>query len=103
MTTRTADATVQEIADDLHDLRTLIVRLGNETVDATLDAWRARIDNLAVQADLARLDGRDDVRTALDEADRVWRWTRDRLVARRGDPSAAGDALLEGVRAAART
>jgi hypothetical protein len=100
MTTRTADPTMQQIADDLHDLRLQLVRLGNETVDATLDAWRARIDSLVVQADLARLDGRDEVRASLEEADRVWRWTRDRLLVRRGADAAAGEALVEGVRAA---
>jgi hypothetical protein len=100
MATRTAEATMQQMREDLHELRTLMVRLGNETVDATLDAWRARIDNLVVQADLARLDGRDEVDAALAEADRVWRWTRDRLLARRGDQTQAGEALLEGIRAA---
>jgi hypothetical protein len=99
MTASTTETTVEQIADELRVLRAQFVRLGNETVDATLDAWRARIDNLALQADLARLDGRDEVRAALAEADRVWRWTRDRLVARRTS-AAAGEALLEGVRAA---
>jgi hypothetical protein len=99
MTTPTAELTVQQIADDLHDLRVQFVRLGNETIDATLDAWRARIDSLVVQADLARLDGRDEVRASLDEADRVWRWTRDRLLARRSG-AGAGEAMLEGIRAA---
>jgi hypothetical protein len=99
-TTTARSETVEQLTAELREVRALLVQLGHETVEATLSAWRARLDNLVVQADLARLDGRDDVRASVDRAEQVWQHTRDRLRSGSEERAEAGEALLVGVGAA---
>jgi hypothetical protein len=94
------DETLDAVRAEVRELRSLLTRLGRETVGSTLDAWRARIDNLWVQADLARMEGRDEVRASIEEADRVWQTTRERLAIVSDEAGDVGGALVEGLRAA---
>ncbi len=94
------DGTMEEVRAEVRELRTLLARLGRETVGSTLDAWRARIDNLWVQADLARMEGRDEVRASIDDADRLWHRTRERMEVVSDEAGGVGAAMIEGLKAA---
>lgn len=56
-----------------------------ETLDRTLDHWRARIDELKVQVDLATLDAREDLSKRLEVTENVYLAIRSRLSDARGD------------------
>ena len=50
-----------------------------EQMGQTLDEWRAKIDELMVQLDLANLDIRDEIRKRLDTTQNVYLAARSRL------------------------
>lgn len=54
-------------------------RLGRETVQARLDAWRARIEELRIKAHLAGLDARDEASAPIARLDARFERARDRL------------------------
>jgi len=56
-----------------------------EKLDRSLDQWRARIDELKVQADLATLDIREDVAKRLEVTENVYLAVRSRLSDARHD------------------
>ena len=58
---------------------------GAETLSRTLDGWRARIDDLLVQVDLAGMEIRDRVRKDIDITENVYLAARSRLSDARGD------------------
>src|SRR5665213_2368365 len=68
-----------------------------ERFTQTLDAWRARIDELAVQVDLASLDVRDDLRRRLEVTENVYLATRSRLSDARQDAKTNVAGILRGV------
>ena len=68
MSERTSDQTETETA------HAVIERLRH-----TLDEWRARIDELGVQLDLAALDVRDEIRKRMEITENVYLATRSRL------------------------
>jgi hypothetical protein len=98
--TITRDETLAELRAEVRELRALLVRLGHETMRSMLEAWRARIDNLWVQADLGRMEVRDEVRAALTDADRAWQTSRDRLLGAAAETGDVRDALVEGLESA---
>lgn len=98
--TVTRDETLAELRAEVRELQATLVRLGQETVRSTLDAWRARLDNLRVQVDLARMEGRDEVREALEQAESVWRASRERLLAMVAETGDVRDAVTEGLESA---
>ncbi len=55
------------------------VRSMAEKMDRTLDQWRARIDELKVQVDLATLDVREDLTKRLEVTENVYLAVRSRL------------------------
>ena len=91
---------VDELKQKVRELEDLIVALGRETTDAILEAWKARIDGLRVQADLGRMEMRDETAGSVDEAEAVWRSARARLEALSDEASDVGTALIEGMRSA---
>ena len=91
---------VEELKEKVRELEDLIVALGRETTDAILEAWKARIDGLRVQADLGRMEMRDETAGSVDEAEAVWRSARARLEALSDEASDVGAALIEGMRSA---
>lgn len=70
---------VDELKQKIRELEDLLVQLGRESTDGILEAWRARIDALRVQADLGRMEVRDDTARPLDAADAAWHAARARL------------------------
>lgn len=94
------DATLEEVRQEVQELRDLLVQLGRETVEATLEAWRARVDNLRVQASLGRMDARDDVETSIEEAESTLGVVRRRLGALLDEADDVRGALVEGLRSA---
>jgi hypothetical protein len=56
-----------------------------ERISRTLDDWRARIDELVVQLDLANLDLRDDVRKNADAIQSAYLAAHSKLSDARGD------------------
>lgn len=73
-------------ADAMLDVRAHLERLevkaaqaGREATQARLDAWRARIEQLRVQAHLAGLDARDDLIAPIERLDARMDHVRDRL------------------------
>jgi hypothetical protein len=56
-----------------------------EKLDRTLDRWRARIDELKVQGDLASLDVREDAATHLEVAENIYLAVRSHLSDARHD------------------
>ena len=91
---------VEELKEKVRELEDLIGALGRETTDAVLEAWKARIDGLRVQADLGRMEMRDETAGSVDEAEAVWRSARARLEALSDEASDVGAALIEGMRSA---
>ena len=56
-----------------------------ERISRALDQWRARIDQLIVQLDLANLDLRDEVRKNLDATQNAYLAAHSKLADARGD------------------
>lgn len=94
------DATLEEVKQEVQELRGLLVQLGRETVEATLEAWRARVDNLRVQARLGRMDAHDDVEASIEEAETTLGAVRRRLGALLDEADDVRGALVEGLRSA---
>ncbi len=94
------DATLEEVKQEVHELRGLLVQLGRETVEAMLEAWRARVDNLRVQATLGRMDAHDDVEASIEEAESTLGGVRRRLGALLDEAGDVRGALVEGLRSA---
>jgi hypothetical protein len=92
--------TVEQLRADVREAEELLVELGRDTVRATLDAWRARIDNLRIQVELGRMDVDDEVSDSIGGAESVWATARDRLTAASLEASDVRVALTEGLRAA---
>jgi len=99
-TTMSRVETIDEVKAEVRELRVLLVQLGRETVEALLDAWRARLDNLRVQVDLAEMDGRDEVDHAVRRADETLRAVRARLDSGSGATDDVREILREGVASA---
>ena len=59
-----------------------------EQMSRTLDEWRARIDGLLVQVDLASLDVRDELRQHVHIIENVYLAAKSQLVAIREDVTA---------------
>jgi len=91
---------VEQLRHDVREFEELLVELGRETVRATLDAWRARIDNLRLQVDLGRMEADDEVTASIGSAESVWATARDRLTAASLEASDVRVALSEGLQAA---
>lgn len=91
---------VEELKQKVRELEDLIVQLGRETTDAILEAWKARIDALRVQADLGRMEMRDETAGSVDAAEAAWHTARARLDALSDEASDVGTALIEGMRSA---
>jgi hypothetical protein len=92
--------TIEQLRRDVREFEELLVELGRETVQATLDAWRARIDNLRLQVELGRMDVDDEVTESIGSAESVWATARDRLSAASLEAADVRDALSEGLRSA---
>jgi hypothetical protein len=66
-------------------------------ISRSLDEWRGRIDELIVQADLASLEIRDEVRKRLDITENVYLAARSRLSNARRDAESNVDSLHRGM------
>ncbi len=91
---------VEELTQKVRELEELIIELGRESADATLEVWKARIDALKVQADLGRMDLRDDTAGPLDAAEAAWSGARARMESLTSEATDVGTALIEGLRSA---
>ena len=92
--------TLDELKAKVRELEHLVVELGRETLDATVEAGRARIDVLRVQADLGRMDVRDDANEQFSDVENVLQAVRQRFNALTSESADVGAALLEGLRSA---
>ena len=92
--------TVEQLRHDVREVEELLVELGRETVQATLDAWRARIDNLRLQVELGRMEADDEIGASIGGAESAWSTARDRLEAASLEASDVRVVLSEGLRAA---
>ena len=68
-----------------------------ETLDRTLDRWRARIDELKVQVDLATLDVRQDVAKRIEVTENVFLAIRSRLSDAADDTGKTASTLRQSV------
>ncbi len=91
---------VEELTQKVRELEELIIQLGRESTDAILEVWKARIDALRVQADLGRMELRDDTAGPLDAAEAAWSGARTRLDSLTSEATDVGTALIEGLRSA---
>jgi hypothetical protein len=66
-------------------------------IGRTLDEWRARIDELVVQLDLANLDLRDEVRKSVDATQNAYLAAHSKLSDARADVSSSLNTLQEGI------
>ena len=62
-----------------------------------LDTWRAKIDQLMVQLDLANLDAREEIRARIDGAQNAYLAARSRLAEVGPDSGAGLTALRQGI------
>ncbi len=100
MSDTTTEETVEALRTKVRELEELLIQLGRETVDAVVDAARARIDTLRVRADLGRMDARDEVSAELADVDQLLRTAEQRAEGLTAESSDVGAALVEGVRSA---
>jgi hypothetical protein len=63
----------------------------------SLDVWRAKIDQLMVQLDLANLDAREEIRASIDAAQNAYLAARSRLAEVGHDSGAGLTALRQGI------
>lgn len=68
-----------------------------ELLAHALDEWRARIDQLLVQVDLASLDIRDGVRKSIDTTENLYLTARLALSDARNDAGASLDSVRKGL------
>ena len=68
-----------------------------ERLSSSLQGWRARIDELMVQLDLATLDGRDEVHKKVDIAQNVYLAAHSKLSDARADARSSLASLEEGL------
>jgi hypothetical protein len=68
-----------------------------DSMTGTLDQWRSRIDELRVQADLAKLDARERATKHLDIAQNACLAAYSKLRVARQDAAVNADTLREGV------
>ena len=68
-----------------------------ERIGQTLDEWRAKIDELVVQFDLANLDLRDEVRKNLDATQNAYLAARSKFSAARADAASSLHTLEAGI------
>jgi hypothetical protein len=68
-----------------------------ESINKNLDQWRRRIDELAVQADLAKLDVRDLARKQLDTAQNAYLAASFKLAEARKDAGVSIETLRTGL------
>ena len=92
--------TIDQLKAKVRELEDLLAQLGHEVVDAAMDAARARIDALRVQASLGRMDARDEAEARLDEAGDILQAARTRFEMLTDESSDVGAALVEGLRSA---
>jgi len=81
--------------DRLAALEARIAQLEDSAVDAELDKFRGRLDDMKVQASLAKMDAQDDVRATLDRLDSVWGEAKHQLDKLRGDSKSAGRSMTD--------
>ena len=98
--TMTQTETVEALRAKVRELESLLVQLGHEVVDATMDAARARIEALRVQADLGRMDARDEAGHQFAAAEQLLQTARHRFDALTAESTDVGDALVEGLQSA---
>lgn len=92
--------TVEELTTKLREVEQLMIELGRDTIDALVDAARARVDALRVQLDLGRMNARDELAEPLDEAERTIGEVRERFESVAAESADVGSALAQGVRSA---
>lgn len=68
-----------------------------EAAEQQLEAWRARLDHMSLQADLARLEARDEWERAETSAENAWLAARNHLRAAAADFEATVDTAREGI------
>ena len=81
-------------------LESRIEELEQSSVDAKLEEWQSKIDDLKVQARLGRMDASDEVKSSLDRLNDTWSGVRDRLDQFVSDGRTATDSLAGGLRSA---
>lgn len=68
-----------------------------EQAERALDSWRARIDELLVQLDLARMDARQEIRSRLDRVENVYLAARSQLSEARSDAGSSVSSVRRGL------
>ena len=68
-----------------------------DSISGTLDQWKARIDELKVKADLAKLDVREEAEKKLEIAQNVCLAAYSKLRDARHDAAASADSVRESV------
>lgn len=81
---------IDALEGQVNELRDQLSKLNRDLVDAQLEAWRGRVEELELQARLASMDARDDVSSMM--ASLRERWTDARTQVR-GASGSASEAL----------
>ena len=90
----------EDLQARIDQLEQRIDELEKTSVDAHLEEWKAKIDNLQLQASLAKMDGKDEVKSSIDRLNDTWNGVRDRLEKIAGDGRRATDSIANGLRSA---
>lgn len=89
------------IEQRIEALEARIAELEEHAAESEIARYRGRLDDLGVQASLARMEARDDVRSTLDRLEGIWSEARRQLDHLRSESSETGRGLTEGLRRAA--
>ena len=90
----------EDLQARIDQLEQRIDELEKTSVDAHLEEWKAKIDNLQLQASLAKMDASDEVKSSLDRLNDTWNGVRDRLEQLAADSRRATGSLAGGLKSA---
>lgn len=79
------------------ELREELARVNRELVESQLEAWRSRVEDLELQAHLARMDATDEVTSVLSVLRERWVEARDQVLSAGAPAGEALDSLRSGV------
>lgn len=92
---------IDALESQIGELRDQLETLNQDLVDAQLDAWRSRVEELELQARLASMDARDEVSSLIDQLRACLTEAREQLKGVTGSSSEAMASLRTGLDQAA--
>lgn len=88
------------VEERLEALEARVAELEQDSVEAELTQFRGRLDDLRVQAHLARMEAQDDLSSVIDRLEGVWSEAKRQIERLRDESRSAGGGMRDGARKA---